>query len=236
MKTSWRFESSLPDFEQNREGSNRYIEKICSSMNCENCRNSHDGSYGSGRFCSAKCSRSFSTKNKRKEINERVSKSLRGSVSPKKGLKIVPRKVKKCLECNCEFETIREDRRFCSKSCGAKSLAKKRLQNGTHNGFPSRKDKNPSWAEKTVMKIFEEKGISFQRDFKINRFFGDFVFIDKKLVLEIDGKQHLERKQYDKARDEIIRKEGYEVVRISWVHRNFEEMKERIEKFLQEYF
>lgn len=34
------------------------------------------GTYGSGRFCSIKCARSFSTKNKRKEINEKVSKKL----------------------------------------------------------------------------------------------------------------------------------------------------------------
>ena len=38
--------------------------------NCENCKNEHDGSYGSGRFCSIKCSRGFSTKEKRKEILE----------------------------------------------------------------------------------------------------------------------------------------------------------------------
>ncbi|MFW5988461.1 MAG: HNH endonuclease signature motif containing protein [bacterium] len=47
-------------------------------MKCENCGNEHDGSYGSGRFCSSKCARGFSTKSKRKEINEKVSKSLRG--------------------------------------------------------------------------------------------------------------------------------------------------------------
>jgi len=47
-------------------------------MNCENCNNIHDGNYGSGRFCNAKCARGFSTKQKRKEINEKVSKSLKG--------------------------------------------------------------------------------------------------------------------------------------------------------------
>jgi len=45
---------------------------------CENCKNEHDGSYGSGRFCSSKCARSFSTKTKRNEINEKVSKKLIG--------------------------------------------------------------------------------------------------------------------------------------------------------------
>ena len=47
-------------------------------MKCENCEQDHDGSYGSGRFCSTKCSRGFSTKSKRKEINEKVSKALIG--------------------------------------------------------------------------------------------------------------------------------------------------------------
>ena len=43
---------------------------------CENCEVSHTGEYGSGRFCSIKCSKGFSTKAKRKEINEKVSKTL----------------------------------------------------------------------------------------------------------------------------------------------------------------
>ena len=43
---------------------------------CENCGNLHDGTYGSGRFCSTKCSRGFSTKAKRNEINDKVSKTL----------------------------------------------------------------------------------------------------------------------------------------------------------------
>ena len=46
-------------------------------MICENCNKEHDGSYGSGRFCSSKCARAFSTKIKRKEINEKVSLKLK---------------------------------------------------------------------------------------------------------------------------------------------------------------
>lgn len=45
-------------------------------MKCENCKKEHDGTYGSGRFCSATCARGFSTKEKRVEINEAVSKKL----------------------------------------------------------------------------------------------------------------------------------------------------------------
>lgn len=45
---------------------------------CENCECDHEGVYGSGRFCSAKCSRSYSTKTKRSEINAKVSATLAG--------------------------------------------------------------------------------------------------------------------------------------------------------------
>lgn len=47
-------------------------------MKCENCTTEHDGSYGSGRFCSGKCARGFSTKTKREQINAAVSKRLAG--------------------------------------------------------------------------------------------------------------------------------------------------------------
>jgi DNA-directed RNA polymerase subunit RPC12/RpoP len=48
--------------------------------NCENCKNTHSGIYGSGRFCNEKCARGFSTKDKRKIINEKVSLKLKGNL------------------------------------------------------------------------------------------------------------------------------------------------------------
>lgn len=44
---------------------------------CENCQGENNGKYGSGRFCSQKCSRSFSTKINRKKINIKVSETLK---------------------------------------------------------------------------------------------------------------------------------------------------------------
>jgi hypothetical protein len=78
------------------------------SMNCENCGNLHDGSYASGRFCSNKCCKGFSTKNKRKEINEKVSNSL------KKYRKELP------LCEHCKIERVkRKGKKFCSGKCSA---------------------------------------------------------------------------------------------------------------------
>ena len=47
-------------------------------MVCEYCNIEYSIKYGSGRFCSSKCARAFSTSKKRTEINEKVSKKLKG--------------------------------------------------------------------------------------------------------------------------------------------------------------
>ena len=47
-----------------------------------------------------------------------------------------------------------------------------------------------------------------------DRFFGDFVFRRIKTVIEIDGKSHDGKEDYDKTRDELITFYGYKVIRI----------------------
>lgn len=96
-------------------------------MVCENCHSSNDGKYGSGRFCSSKCARGFSTKLKRSEINEKVSSSLRS---------IHGTQFLECSFCRSSFPWNHfvdvaaqlgvSETKFCSKSC--KKLAKD-LQN-----------------------------------------------------------------------------------------------------------
>lgn len=47
-------------------------------MKCEYCGKEHDGSYGSGRFCSESCAKGFSTRAKRKVINQKLSRKNTG--------------------------------------------------------------------------------------------------------------------------------------------------------------
>lgn len=47
-------------------------------MKCECCNKEHKCEYGSGRFCGVKCARSFSTKEKRLEINKKTSAAQKG--------------------------------------------------------------------------------------------------------------------------------------------------------------
>jgi hypothetical protein len=78
---------------------------------CENCGNEHEGTYGSGRFCSTKCSRGFSTKAKRTEINEKVSSKLKTSYNV----------VLICKQCHGEFtiSSSKKKQDCCSKKCAS---------------------------------------------------------------------------------------------------------------------
>ena len=81
---------------------------------CENCNQEHEGNFGSGRFCSSKCAKGFSTKAKRKEINAIVSKKRKESAH--KNVQ------KTCLYCGKKF-TVRWNMRTqkcCSVVCGSK--------------------------------------------------------------------------------------------------------------------
>lgn len=98
-------------------------------MFCENCNTNHNGKYGSGRFCSPKCARGFSTKKKRKEINEKVSKTLTGRKLTPEHISNIERgnnfnrkeKVeKRCLGCNAIIYCgLNERRKFCTVKCWA---------------------------------------------------------------------------------------------------------------------
>jgi len=81
---------------------------MCDLKKCENCDNDHNGNYGSGRFCSSKCARGFSTKEKRSLINKKVSDKLNTLTE------------KICENCNNLFLPKRNKNNFCSKSCSCK--------------------------------------------------------------------------------------------------------------------
>lgn len=83
-------------------------------MNCENCGCSHEGNYGSGRFCEKKCARAFSTKIRRKEINEKVSQSLSG-----RGHDVIHTPCATCGKMMTKSWSKRQ-RKTCGRFCGAK--------------------------------------------------------------------------------------------------------------------
>ena len=64
-------------------------------------------------------------------------------------------------------------------------------------------------------------GYKFVREHVIGPFIADFVCREKKLVIEIDGSQHMDAVEYDEMRTKYLKDRGYQVLRI-WNHEVFE--------------
>jgi hypothetical protein len=207
-------------------------------MKCERCQNNHDGNYGSGRFCSTKCARGFSTKEKRELVNQKVT-DFYESKNPKVN--------RECKCCKSNFITKEKfTKTFCSQSCVAKyhmnlpeskirlsnffsKLAYKRHAEGDPNiTWKSRVNRKPSYPETVYMKILEELNIDYIREFPVGKYNLDFK-IFQNVDLEIDGRTHeeIQVKEKDKIRDEYLRSNGWKVIRIKWESkRNYNHLEE----------
>jgi len=56
------------------------------------------------------------------------------------------------------------------------------------------------------------EGFKFRRQHPIGRYIVDFVNLERKIIIELDGGQHLENKK-DKLRDKWLKEQGYDVLR-----------------------
>jgi very-short-patch-repair endonuclease len=63
-------------------------------------------------------------------------------------------------------------------------------------------------------------GFQFRRQYSIGPFFVDFVCLQARLIIEVDGSQHADQEEQDESRSEFLRANGYTVLRF-W---NFEVM------------
>ncbi len=78
-----------------------------------------------------------------------------------------------------------------------------------HNGRNLRKNMTP--AEQRLWKHLRGKrlgGYRFRRQQPLGQYILDFICVDAKLVIEIDGGQHAEQTAYDENTDTILAKPG----------------------------
>lgn len=76
--------------------------------------------------------------------------------------------------------------------------------------------KNMTEAERRLWYYLRGKqlnNVSFRRQHPIGNFVTDFCSIDKKMVIELDGSQHLDQETKDEQRSQYLRSQGYTVIR-----------------------
>jgi very-short-patch-repair endonuclease len=86
----------------------------------------------------------------------------------------------------------------------------------TGYGRARRLRKLPSVAELTLWKHLRAHrlaGVAFRRQHAIGPYIVDFCSPRHKLLIEVDGGQHMDRKDYDDARTVFLESIGYRVIR-----------------------
>ena len=99
--------------------------------------------------------------------------------------------------------------------------------------------KNLAFAERKLRQHMRDKQIEnfrFRRQRPIGKYILDFICLEAKLVIELDGGQHAEQQKYDDARTSFLESEGLLVLRF-WnneVIENIEGVLERVRMILLE--
>ena len=182
------------------------------------------------------------------ETKQKISLSIKQTVKLKYELTT---KYRNCVICGKIFEQPRlksgrlSRTKVCSNEChlqlkilNGKQTYKKLKSEGRFKGWQSRNI--TSYPEQFWKQVLENNDISYKFNYKFDKYFLDFYIEidDRKIDLEIDGKQHKyqERLESDKTRDEFVKSQNIEVYRIDWNEINSDEgkniMKNKIDKFL----
>ena len=75
-------------------------------------------------------------------------------------------------------------------------------------------------------------GIKFRRQQSIGTYIVDFVSMKHKLVVELDGGQHVEQAAHDAKRTQFLNQEGYCVLRF-WNHEALQQTEAVLEKIAE---
>lgn len=58
-------------------------------------------------------------------------------------------------------------------------------------------------------------GFKFRRQVPIDRYFADFLCLEAKLIVEVDGPSHAHQVEHDQRRTEVLERLGYTIIRFS---------------------
>jgi very-short-patch-repair endonuclease len=85
--------------------------------------------------------------------------------------------------------------------------------------------RNSSDAEKHLWYFLRARrlgGYKFRRQYLVHPFVVDFICLERKLIIELDGGQHSLQQSYDERRSTFLREKGYRVLRF-WNNVVFQE-------------
>jgi len=63
------------------------------------------------------------------------------------------------------------------------------------------------------LRMKQINGNKFRRQFVLGNYIVDFICLNKRLIIEVDGGQHMDNVSYDLKRDEWLKKQNFKVLR-----------------------
>ena len=82
-----------------------------------------------------------------------------------------------------------------------------------HKAIRLRKESTPAERKLWSRLRTDQLGVTFRRQHAIGTYITDFCAPRKKIIIELDGSQHLEQAEYDDERTKYLESQGYKVIR-----------------------
>ena len=82
-----------------------------------------------------------------------------------------------------------------------------------HHAIKLRKELTPAERKIWAHLRNDQLGVTFRRQHAIGQYIPDFCSPKAKLIIELDGSQHLEQEEYDQERTKYLEEQGYKVIR-----------------------
>ena len=76
------------------------------------------------------------------------------------------------------------------------------------------------------------QNLKFRRQVVVGNFIVDFICHTEKIIIELDGGQHLEQKRYDYERTQYLKTNGFSVIRF-WNHEVLNDVNSVLEKLFE---
>jgi len=82
-----------------------------------------------------------------------------------------------------------------------------------HQAIQLRKKSTPAERRLWSRICDDQLGVTFRRQHAVGNYIPDFCCPKAKLIIELDGSQHLEQEEYDVERTKYLESDGYKVIR-----------------------
>jgi very-short-patch-repair endonuclease len=82
-----------------------------------------------------------------------------------------------------------------------------------HQAIKLRKESTPAEHKLWSRIRNDQLGVTFRRQHAVGTYIPDFCSPKAKLIIELDGSQHLEQAEYDEERTKYLESLGYKVIR-----------------------